>query len=412
MLQPKDVDYVIYHKNCSDGIGSALAAWVFSKGIGISYHAASIGTDPPTDIVDKNVLICDFCYPIATLRTMLKVVKNLLVIDHHKTSAEDLATFPEDKKLFDMKRSGAMMTWQYFYSSAAATGGEDSAPLLIRYIQDNDIWTKEMPETDIFYSWLATVPKTFEEYGKYLNDAVLLETFRKDGAIIKKVNDFYIEQALDYVHIHLCEINDRFYWMAETNMPILQSPLGNRMMQRFPYIDFSVVFNINKGVTGFCLRSTNDHADVSQIAKFYGGGGHRNAAGVKMFAALSSLPCKKYDVQYSTLERVKRATIAGLPAVIVCCPQDKAVLAQYLVQRRWIGSDDKDRKNNQNAAFILGGEPVALAVVWSYNAEFRKTVFVAAFADTLNKDQTAKICADLGFNSDRRLVVDGLRETL
>ena len=31
-----------------------------------------------------------------------------------------------------------------------------------------------------------------------------------------------------------------------------------------------------------CLRSTDDGLDVSEIAKQYGGGGHRNAAGFRM----------------------------------------------------------------------------------------------------------------------------------
>lgn len=434
MLQPKDVDYVIYHKNCPDGLGASLAAWVFSKCVGITYHAAAIGTPPPEGIDGKNVLICDFCYPIAVLRDMQKRVKNLLVIDHHKTSMEDLRDFPDTHKIFNMERSGAMLTWIYFFSStlqadadgksvpsmAAHPFGEDmykdglmvkaKVPLLICYIEDNDLWRKKMPETEIFYSWIQLIPKTHEEYAKYLNSELLLTTFRETGAIVKSVNDFYIEQSLDYVNIDLCEINRRYYFMAETNLPILQSPLGNRMMTRFPNIDFSVVYTVTSSGTSFSLRSTDEHADVSQIAKFYGGGGgHAPASGVKMAVPLAGLPCQRFNVPYDTLSRVKRTIVFSFPAVIVCSTHDKAVLAKYLMQKRWVPDpkvDDPKAKRNQNAAFLTKGAPVDLAVVWNYNAEFKKTVFQVAFAETATPELIAEIKGLMSLDKDNRLVTD------
>lgn len=50
-----------------------------------------------------------------------------------------------------MTHSGAMLTWFYFFP-------EIEPPLLIKYIEDRDIWTKALPNTDDFSSWFYTLP--------------------------------------------------------------------------------------------------------------------------------------------------------------------------------------------------------------------------------------------------------------
>ena len=47
--------------------------------------------------------------------------------------------------------------------------------------------------------------------------------------------------------------------------------------------------------TSFSLRSTQQHEDVSAVAKCFGGGGHRNASGVSLNYVASTLPCNTYD---------------------------------------------------------------------------------------------------------------------
>lgn len=65
-LKPDEVDYVIYHGGCADGFGAAFAAWKFftekypeKK---LIYYPAAIGSLPPNNLVNKNILICDYSY--------------------------------------------------------------------------------------------------------------------------------------------------------------------------------------------------------------------------------------------------------------------------------------------------------------------------------------------------------------
>lgn len=113
---------VIYHANCDDGFGAAYAAWLY-LGDMAEYFAASYGTQPPMELIeDKEVFIVDFSYPLPQMEIIAQVCRKLVVLDHHKAAAaEALSSFREAHKTdnrffiqFDMERSGAMMTWEFF----------------------------------------------------------------------------------------------------------------------------------------------------------------------------------------------------------------------------------------------------------------------------------------------------------
>src|SRR4051812_9515925 len=72
-MDPSEVDYVIYHSNCSDGFGSALCAHkYFSERSNLDpklstkqpiFYPARFGVLPPLESIEgKCVLICDFSY--------------------------------------------------------------------------------------------------------------------------------------------------------------------------------------------------------------------------------------------------------------------------------------------------------------------------------------------------------------
>ena len=60
MIEPRSIDFVIYHKGCTDGFGAAYAAWKI-LGDKATYHAAAYGDSPP-DVTGKSVAIVDFSY--------------------------------------------------------------------------------------------------------------------------------------------------------------------------------------------------------------------------------------------------------------------------------------------------------------------------------------------------------------
>lgn len=280
IIKPEEVDLVIYHGRCSDGFTSALAAYVyFSKSDGynvngkkVEYYAASFNQAPP-DVTGLNVIICDFSYKYDILLEMLKKANKLAIIDHHISAQLDLKNIPESNKVFDMCHSGAYLTWKYFYP-------DQDVPLFVKYVEDNDIWLKKMPNTEEMTCYTYSLPFEFEEYAKMLDETYIREVAIPVGTGMKRQNDIYIQDAIRTMTPRLVKINDNYYLVAYVNSSVCKSEIGNQVLTRFPFCDFSAIYSISDDHTSFSLRSHDDKANVSEIAVQFGGGGHRNAAGL------------------------------------------------------------------------------------------------------------------------------------
>ncbi len=85
--------YVLYHAYCADGFGGAWAAWR-ALGDSAEYVAVSYGERPPAIPDGAKVVLIDFAYPREAILEMAARAGRLAVLDHHKTSQEDLAGLP------------------------------------------------------------------------------------------------------------------------------------------------------------------------------------------------------------------------------------------------------------------------------------------------------------------------------
>jgi len=231
------MNIVIYHKNCSDGFGSALAAWTVLGDTAV-YHAASHGSEPP-DVTGKNVIICDFSYKYDVLEQMIEKAENLIIIDHHKTAQEDLEKIPDVNKIFNMNHSGAYLTWKYFHPN-------EDVPKLILHIEDRDIWTFNLPDTKPFFSRFKDVPMTFKKYSKYL-DPDALASIISEGKILWKSDEKMIHDLARHSSCKLSKLKDgNYYMIAYLNSNVHMSDLGNMIVREtHPYSDFAVIWYYN-----------------------------------------------------------------------------------------------------------------------------------------------------------------------
>lgn len=289
-LQPDEVDVVIFHSPCSDGMMSRVIAQKYLGDKKVLYYPMSVGQVPPSGLEKKNVLICDYSYRKDVLNKLLTVVNKLLIIDHHDSAEKDLCDLDPKYKIFDMEYSGAMLTWFYFYP-------EIKAPLVIEYVQERDLFTKKLPGTDNFASWFSTLPFEFETYIKYFDKNLLLEMIKDKGEPYGELNNYYIGQMVDYSVPKFCNIKGKYYFVAYVNSSICKSDIGNKIFNRYEFIDFSAVYSINESTddTNFSLRSTVGRANVSSIAFSLGGGGHVCASGVRVNYVTNKLPGQVYD---------------------------------------------------------------------------------------------------------------------
>jgi nanoRNase/pAp phosphatase (c-di-AMP/oligoRNAs hydrolase) len=254
---------VLYHANCLDGFGAAYAAWV-KFGDSAEYIPVQYGNSPPI-VTGKDVYILDFSYKRAVLEEMRASAKSLLVLDHHKSAQEDLDGL--DYAIFDMSRSGAIMSWEYFHNHSCPTG--------LELIQDRDLWLFKYEDTKPFTAALrAFVPMEFDSWNAYLtkSNAKVLSSRGKD---ILKVFNQDIEGFAKQSHkITLSGIEG-----LACNVPSkYASELGNILAKESGTFGVTYCFDGASNLWLYSLRSIGDF-DVSKIALEFGGGGHKNAAG-------------------------------------------------------------------------------------------------------------------------------------
>lgn len=262
---------VIYHAGCVDGI---VAAWVASRhwDSAALFVPASYGSSPP-DVRGCEVLIADFSYPRETLLAMRAAAVSLRVLDHHKTAAADLAGL--DFCTFDMERSGAGIAWDEL------AGGR--RPWVVDYAEDRDLWRWKLPDSKAINAYLQVLPKTIDA----IDDASRLGRNHLDQQVVPRGHAVLLAQR-DY--IDGAKRLARPAILAGHTVPVVNAP---------PWCASEVVGELSEGVpfaaawfvgsdgrVGYSLRSRGDGADVSEIARRFGGGGHCHAAGFSADATI------------------------------------------------------------------------------------------------------------------------------
>ena len=172
---------VLFH-NDADGFGSAFAAWVsLREKHELIFEPAQYGELPPYQKLHEfrpdQIYILDFSYKAPVLREFMRFLPNTVVIDHHKTSVEELADFPEievsgfhevdgvQTPLFSgvrvfQENSGCVLSWLFFNPN-------DEIPELLHYVQDRDLWKFELEHSKEINAYIATLPLDFEVWADF-----------------------------------------------------------------------------------------------------------------------------------------------------------------------------------------------------------------------------------------------------
>ena len=289
---------VIYHANCTDGFGAAFAAWL-KLGDEAEYLPMEYGQefDPLIRVRDREIYILDFSFPKQIMDLFFEGAARVVWLDHHKTAFEMwLGSMPRHGQYvigtghtvwLDNNKSGALLAWEYFHPGT-------EVPMLIQHIDDRDRWVFALPGSKEIHAALASYkPWSFEQWYKYILEPYEVDFDINEGAAILRAHNQNVQAALKQARP--CEI---FKWAPFANAPgrvidgfiryslfglacnapsFLASDLGHELANRSG--TFGLVWSMaGDGQIHCSLRSNGDY-DVSAIAKCFGGGGHRNAAG-------------------------------------------------------------------------------------------------------------------------------------
>lgn len=312
----------IYHGNCADGFTAAWAVWK-RFGDEFDYHPG-VYQQPPPNVTGRDVVLVDFSYKREVLVGMSKVAKSILVLDHHKSAAEDLApggqivakhskgaswehhlqNVGQDRfenadingviiyTLFDMERSGAGIAWDFFHP------GKDR-PELVNYAEDRDLWRFKLPGSREVNAYIFSHAYSFANWDH-------IERMTRDHMALQNVIDMggAIEQKHHKDVAELVAALKQYMSIGGFRVPVanlpytLTSDAGHLMCtqpmdglgdadwcaEKPPFA--ACYWDTPKGRV-FSLRSVDGGADVSAIAAQYGGGGHKNAAGFTLAHGVS-----------------------------------------------------------------------------------------------------------------------------
>ena len=302
----------IYHGNCADGFTSA---WVVNKFFGgeIELYAGTYQQQPP-DPAGRQVVMVDFSYKRDVLLEFARKSAGVLLLDHHKSAAEDikdggpvtsilkysgpvdwgriLRNFDQDAMencagrvytLFDMNRSGAGITWDFFYPDRAR-------PAPINHVEDRDLWKFALPGTREIQANIFSYPYTLEAWDMLMaSDPAELA---KEGKAIERK---HFKDVNELIGVVTRRMNIGGHNVPVANLPYIHvSDAAHALCKGEPFA--GCYWDTPKGRV-FGLRSTDEGMDVSEIAKQYGGGGHRNASG--------------FTVSYDVARTLESATSAG-----------------------------------------------------------------------------------------------------
>jgi oligoribonuclease NrnB/cAMP/cGMP phosphodiesterase (DHH superfamily) len=261
---------VLYHANCTDGAGSALAAYI-AMGDRAEYIPVQYGYKPPEITAADAVYMVDFSYPQETLFEMARTGAQIMILDHHKTAKDDLESIdhPNIEVQFDMSRSGAVMTWEYFHP-------DRPVPALLAHIQDRDLWQFKLPGSKEVHRGLGMYPD-WHDWAQFLFNP---ERLIQDGAAIIK----FLDRQIDVIISH----EPREWEITGDVVPVYNLPgflisdALHAALDKYPECPYAVGYIDLHDRVVYSLRARNGGFDTTTISRLHGGGGHAPASGFKV----------------------------------------------------------------------------------------------------------------------------------
>ena len=260
---------VLYHADCPDGFGGAYAAWK-KLGDAADYIPVKHGKPPPEGFVGATVYFIDFCYPKETMDAIVSEAGSVTVLDHHEGMKEVVESM--SKYAYDAKRSGATIAWGYFHPGVPA-------PTLLKYVEDGDLYKFVLPYSRAVLGYVYSQPFEFamwENLMKNLENAEEREKIIARGIVYSEHFAHLVESIMKKAELVRFEGYDCYLAGASSEFT---SDVGNGLARAKPPL--ALILNARADVIHVSLRSVDD-ADVSAIARKYGGNGHPRAAAFRI----------------------------------------------------------------------------------------------------------------------------------
>jgi len=293
-LRPKVL--VAYHDHCIDGYTSAWVAntALEAQGLHVVLLPMSYNEESNQQLLGElskvyyiALYVVDFSLSIGTLVAIDRLYPKLAttILDHHKTAFEKYAPATEINSqayfvgeaagadiILKNNFCGASLCWNYFHP-------DTTVPQLITHVEDYDLWLFRFGDTTRYVNkYLVEQEKNMKSWDRIATRMETAGGFSKTleiGKVLQDIHNKHVAEVAELaVPMELCG----YKGLAVECFSELTSDVGHMLATESGTFGAMCILDFEAKKIKWSLRSNGDF-DVSEIAKYYGGGGHKNAAG-------------------------------------------------------------------------------------------------------------------------------------
>ncbi len=257
----------MYHGGCSDGFGGAWAAWnKFGKRA--EYIPLYDRQRPPSGLAGRELYFIDWTFdnPVTT-KVIVRESEHTVILDHHAQARAAMRLAQEH--VFSPQNSGAVIAWKYFHPG-------EKTPLLLKYVEDYDIWKFRLRDTAAVNALLEATPFDFRAWSHLAADFEKPAGRRRRIAAGKLLLQYKNALVQDIVS-GAKKVRWGKYEVLAVNAPILRNETGHLLAKRKP--PMSVMWWEEGKKIRISLRAVKPFNILKNIK---GSKGHPQAAGLAL----------------------------------------------------------------------------------------------------------------------------------
>lgn len=275
--------FCLYH-NDADGRSSAAIVRRAHDGDTRTYEI-NYGDQVPWNKIEEaeHVIMVDFSL---TLPEMLRIAagRRFTWIDHHISAIDELEEAARDwEGVQDVSQAACNLTWQYFFPN-------QSIPRTILLIGDRDTWSNVYPDSAAFGEGLnqqETRPENDTLWKPLLDDdPQAVQLLIDHGKVLREARLREIRRSVNRFGI---KVTFEGYSTLAVNRRG-DGDLGEFIRKQGYEIAYCYIEGKQNGKLVTFVTLFSDKVDVSLLAKKFGGGGHRSAAGFSFERSCGAFP--------------------------------------------------------------------------------------------------------------------------
>lgn len=287
--------YKLLSHNDLDGVGCGiLAKLAFGKQVKVRYNSvASLNREIEffleNDHPDTFLFITDLSPNKENekrLHDFYGAKGKVQLLDHHKTALHFndyewgyVLVEDDEGKL----TSATSLFYQYLVKHKLLEA-TDAISEFVELVRQYDTWEWEKNENHQAHSlnslfYLVSIDD-FEE--KMIERLLTCEHFDFDEFEKKLLNmeEDKIDRYIRRKKREIVQLETGKYMAGIVYAESYHSELGNELGKEYPHLDYIAILNM--GAKRVSLRTIHNHIDVSEVAGYFGGGGHQKASGCSL----------------------------------------------------------------------------------------------------------------------------------